>query len=68
MLPIYEPALQESAVAQTSLLDYITLGGNVLFLEHCQRLIDRFEARKRLKFVSATAAIASRRWGLRGHD
>jgi prolyl 4-hydroxylase len=38
--------LQEASVTPTksSLLDYITINKNVLTPEHCQRLIDRFEA------------------------
>jgi prolyl 4-hydroxylase len=39
-------AQQEAVVARTktSLLDYITISKNVLTPEHCQRLIERFEA------------------------
>jgi prolyl 4-hydroxylase len=46
MLTDSGPALEEPAIAsmKTSLLDYIMLGRNVLSPEHCQRLIERFEA------------------------
>jgi prolyl 4-hydroxylase len=46
MLTNLGPALQEPAIASmnTSLLDYIMLGKGVLSPEHCQRLIERFEA------------------------
>src|SRR6202020_581391 len=41
-----EPTPQEPAATsiRTSLLDYIMLGESVLSPEHCQRLIERFEA------------------------
>jgi hypothetical protein len=41
-----EPAPQEPDITsvKTSLLDYIMLGESVLSAEHCQRLIERFEA------------------------
>jgi hypothetical protein len=46
MLTSSDPAQQEPAIAptKTSLLDYVVLGKNVLSPEHCQRLIERFEA------------------------
>ena len=46
MLKNSGPALQKPAVAsiKTSLLDYIMSGKSVLSPEHCQRLIERFDA------------------------
>jgi prolyl 4-hydroxylase len=45
------PAPQESAIAsmRTSMLDYVMLGKSVLSPEHCQRLIERFEASEAIR-------------------